>query len=83
MRERRILAPETTGPGAPFLAPFRPARVLLLLVSDLHLGRGSRDATRDAERDAVAMLRAHEQQILDGGTLVLMGDVYDQFSCTT
>ncbi len=25
------------------------------------------------------MLRAHEPQVLDGGTLVLMGDVYEQF----
>lgn len=27
----------------------------------------------------MALLRAHESEILDGGTLVLMGDVYDQF----
>lgn len=52
---------------------------MLLLLSDLHLGRGSRDATRDAERDAVALLRAHERDVLEGGALVLMGDVYDQF----
>ena len=25
------------------------------------------------------MLRAHEREILDGGTLVLLGDVYDQY----
>ena len=56
-----------------------PPPALLLLVSDLHLGRGSRDDTRAAERDAVAMLRAHQAQVLDGGALVLMGDVYDQF----
>ncbi len=52
---------------------------MLLLLSDLHLGRGSRDDTRAAERDAVAMLRAHESDVLEGGALVLMGDVYDQF----
>ncbi|MGB3543442.1 UDP-2,3-diacylglucosamine diphosphatase [Rubrivirga sp.] len=52
---------------------------MLLLLSDLHLGRGSRDETRAAERDAVAMLRAHESAVLEGGALVLMGDVYDQF----
>ncbi|WP_412068470.1 UDP-2,3-diacylglucosamine diphosphatase [Rubrivirga sp. IMCC43871] len=52
----------------------------MLLLSDLHLGRGSRDDTRAAERDAVALLRAHEAEIVDGdGTLVLLGDVYDQF----
>ena len=58
----------------------RPADLLLLLLSDLHLGRGSRDATRAAERDAVALLRAYEDEIVgEGGTLVLLGDVYDQY----
>lgn len=61
-------------PGRP-----RPA-LLILLVSDLHLGRGTPADTRSAERDAVAMLRAHENEILDGGgTLVLLGDVYNEY----
>ncbi len=53
---------------------------MLLFLSDLHLGRGSRADTRAAERDAVALLRAHEREVVgEGGTLVLLGDVYDQF----
>lgn len=56
-----------------------PAAALLLLLSDLHLGRGTRDETRRAERDAVALLRAHRGAVADGGALVLLGDVYDQF----
>ena len=52
---------------------------MTLFVSDAHLGRGSRDATREAERDLVAMLRAHEDEILGGGRLVLLGDVFDQW----
>ena len=52
---------------------------MTLFVSDLHLGRGTPDATRDAERDAVAMIRAHDAALADGGTLVLLGDVFDQY----
>ncbi len=52
---------------------------MTLFVSDAHLGRGSREATRSAERDLVAMLRAHEDEVLDGGRLVLLGDVFDQW----
>ncbi|MDT0632504.1 UDP-2,3-diacylglucosamine diphosphatase [Rubrivirga sp. S365] len=58
---------------------------MLLLLSDLHLGRGTRDQTRAAERDAVALLRAHEGALVPdagaagGAALVLLGDVYDQF----
>lgn len=52
---------------------------MTLFVSDLHLGRGTPEATRAAERDAVAMLRAHEAPLVDGGTLVLLGDVFDQY----
>ncbi len=52
---------------------------MTLFVSDLHLGRGTPDQTRDAERDAVAMLRAHEEALVGGGTLVLLGDVFDQY----
>ncbi len=52
---------------------------MLLLLSDLHLGRGTAEQTRAAERDAVALLRAHEGEVAPGGTVVLVGDVYDQF----
>jgi UDP-2,3-diacylglucosamine hydrolase len=53
---------------------------MTLFVSDLHLGRGTPDETRAAERDAVAMLRAHEADLVEGGgTLVLLGDVFDTF----
>ena len=52
---------------------------MVLLLSDLHLGRGTPAATRAAERDAVACLRAHERGVLDGGALVLVGDVFDAF----
>jgi UDP-2,3-diacylglucosamine hydrolase len=53
---------------------------MTLFVSDLHLGRGTPDETRAAERDAVAMLRAHEADLVGGGgTLVLLGDVYDTY----
>ena len=52
---------------------------MVLLVSDLHLGRGTPADSRAAERDAVALLRAHEDEVVDGGTLVLLGDVYEQY----
>ncbi len=52
---------------------------MTLFLSDLHLGRGTPGATRDADRDAAALLRAHEAELLAGGTLVLLGDVFDQF----
>ena len=76
---------ETTPPRPPFSALPARARPLLLLLSDLHLGRGTRDQTRAAERDAVALLRAHEGRVVpdagagSGAALVLLGDVYDQF----
>ncbi len=58
---------------------------MTVFLSDLHLGRGSREATRAAERDAVALLRAHEAEIVDRAdgdaesALVLLGDVFDQW----
>ena len=52
---------------------------MILFVSDLHLGRGTPEATRDAERAAVAMVRAHDAALAAGGTLVLLGDVFDQY----
>ena len=76
---------QTTPPRPPFSRPRPTGAPLLLLLSDLHLGRGTRAQTRAAERDAVALLRAHEGRIVPdagaegGAALVLMGDVYDQF----
>lgn len=53
---------------------------MILVVSDLHLGRGTPAETRAAERDAVAMLRAHEREVVDeDGVLVLLGDVYNEY----
>ena len=52
---------------------------MTLFLSDLHLGRGTPAATRAAERDAVAVVRAHEAALAAGGTLVLLGDVFDQY----
>lgn len=85
-RPRRIPGGETTVSSAPFPALARPHRLVLLL-SDLHLGRGTPAQTRAVERDAVALLRAHEQEIVPGphgpsggsGTLVLLGDVFEQY----
>lgn len=58
---------------------------MILFLSDLHLGRGSGAASAAAERDAVAMLRAHEDAVRtaaeageDAG-LILVGDVFDQY----
>ena len=82
---------QTTPPRPPFrrpsgrLRPRPPPDRVILLLSDLHLGRGSRDETRSAERDAVALLRSHEGALVPdagapgGAALVLLGDVYDQF----
>ena len=53
---------------------------MILLLSDLHLGRGTAAESRAAEREAVALLRAHEREIVDeGGTLVLLGDVFHEY----
>ena len=53
---------------------------MILLLSDLHLGRGTAEASRAAERDALAVLRAHEAEVVEGGgTLVLLGDVYHEY----
>jgi len=51
---------------------------MLLLLSDLHLGRGPAAASRAAERDAVALLEAYAGRLAgpDGG-LVLLGDVFN------
>ncbi|MEP0545420.1 MAG: UDP-2,3-diacylglucosamine diphosphatase [Rhodothermales bacterium] len=55
---------------------------MYLFLSDLHLGRGTAAESRAAERDALALLRAHESDVRpaggDGG-LFLVGDVFDQF----
>ena len=52
---------------------------MTLFVSDAHLGRGSRGQTREAERALVALIEAHADEILDGGRLVLHGDLFDQW----
>lgn len=54
---------------------------MTLFLSDLHLGRGTPEATRTAERDAVALLRAHEAEIVGDAdaAVVLLGDVFDQW----
>lgn len=53
---------------------------LTLFLSDLHLGRGSAAESAAAERDAVALLRAHEAEVVaTGGALYLVGDVFDAF----
>ena len=58
---------------------------MILFLSDLHLGRGTAAESAAAERDAVALLRAHEDALaeahargVDAG-LFLVGDVFDQF----
>lgn len=55
---------------------------MILFLSDLHLGRGTADASRAAERDALDLLRAHEPEVRAAGAeggLYLVGDVFDQF----
>lgn len=52
---------------------------MTVFLSDLHLGRGSADATRAAERDAVALLRAHAPDVGPDDAVVLLGDVFDQW----
>ncbi len=60
-------------------APARRLSPLTVLLSDLHLGRGSADATRAAERDAVALLRAHAPDVGPDDAVVLLGDVFDRW----
>ena len=53
---------------------------VILLLSDLHLGRGTAAQSRAAERDVLELLRAYEDEIVTkGGTLVLNGDVFHEF----
>lgn len=58
---------------------------MILFLSDLHLGRGTAAESAEAERDAVAMLRAHEREIREAvgrgedTGLYLVGDVFNQF----
>ncbi len=51
----------------------------VLFLSDLHLGRGAEAEQAAAERDALALLRAHEAGVRDGGGLFLVGDVFEQY----
>lgn len=50
-----------------------------LFLSDLHLGRGSAAEQAAAERDVLALLRAHEAAMEDEGALFLVGDVFEQY----
>jgi UDP-2,3-diacylglucosamine hydrolase len=53
---------------------------MLLFLSDLHLGRGSRAESRDAELDAVALLESSAAALTDvDGGLVLLGDVFNAY----
>ncbi|MEM1041299.1 MAG: UDP-2,3-diacylglucosamine diphosphatase [Bacteroidota bacterium] len=57
---------------------------MYLFLSDLHLGRGTDAESRAAERDAIAVLGAHEDAVREGterggGGLFLVGDVFNQF----
>ena len=52
---------------------------MILFLSDLHLGRGTRADSLAAERDAVALLRAHEDRVVRDGALVLAGDVFHEY----
>ena len=51
----------------------------VLFLSDLHLGRGTASEQAAAERDLLALLRAHEADMEDDGALFLVGDVFEQF----
>lgn len=70
-----------------YLPRFRspPLPLVYLFLSDLHLGRGTDAESRAAERDAVAVLRAHEDGVRDavdhegGGGLFLVGDVFNHY----
>jgi UDP-2,3-diacylglucosamine hydrolase len=53
---------------------------MLLFLGDLHLGRGSLEESRRAERDAVDLLEAHQDVLLaPAGGLILLGDVFNAF----
>lgn len=49
---------------------------LLLMVSDLHLGRGSSDEDRAAERDFIQMVSHFRPKL---SALYLLGDVFEQY----
>jgi UDP-2,3-diacylglucosamine hydrolase len=51
---------------------------LTLFVSDLHIGRGTEAQSRAAQTDFLDLLEAHRAE-LEGGALVLVGDVFDQY----
>jgi UDP-2,3-diacylglucosamine hydrolase len=53
---------------------------MILFLSDLHLGRGSRAASRSAERDAIVLLQHHRASLRQpGARLILLGDVFDAY----
>ncbi|MEL7362386.1 MAG: metallophosphoesterase, partial [Bacteroidota bacterium] len=49
---------------------------MILFLSDLHLGRGTPEASRAAERDVCALLDAHADTL---DALVLVGDLFDAY----
>lgn len=58
----------------------RSPALMLLFLSDLHLGRGTPTESRAAEGDGVALLAAHADRMVEpGGGLVLLGDVFNAF----
>ncbi len=81
-----VISPSLLNPQPSTLNP-QPSTLnpLYLFLSDLHLGRGTPAASRAAERDALALLDAHEADVRAavadgrGGGLYLVGDVFDQF----
>lgn len=74
------LRSRTTRRRPPFSPiPTASAPRMTLFLSDLHLGREPDAATREAERDAVALLAAHEREVMEGGRLVLVGDVFHEW----
>ncbi|MDX1531871.1 MAG: UDP-2,3-diacylglucosamine diphosphatase, partial [Rhodothermales bacterium] len=57
---------------------------MTLFLSDLHLGRGTAAESAAAERDAVALLEAHEAAVAEAvrrghGGLFLVGDVFNHW----
>lgn len=53
---------------------------MILFLSDLHLGRGPREASRRAEADAIDLLMAHRRALRQpGARLILLGDVFDAY----
>ncbi|CAN5611635.1 UDP-2,3-diacylglucosamine diphosphatase [soil metagenome] len=54
---------------------------MIIFLSDLHLGRGSSQESRDAEKDVLLLLQEHDYVLRTqpGAALFLVGDVFDQY----